>query len=131
MAREFNRSDRVADAIQRSLAAAIPREIGDPRVGMVNINTVEVARDLSQAKVYVTFVGEDNPKHCADAVVILNRAANFLRNIVSRDIAMRSVPRIQFFYDESALRGQHLSRLIDDAIARDRSPKQNTDNIEE
>lgn len=130
MAREFNRSDRVADAMQRSLATAIPREVRDPRVGMVNINAVEVARDLSLAKVYVTFVGEDNLKKCHDAVGILNRAANFLRNVVSGDISMRSVPRIQFLYDESALRGQHMSRLIDDAIARDSAPK-NTDDFED
>ena len=52
MAREFKRSDRVADAVQRSLAQAIPNEVRDPRLGMVNINAVVVAKDLTMAKVF-------------------------------------------------------------------------------
>jgi ribosome-binding factor A len=44
MPREFTRSDRVSDAIQRLLAQVIPAEIRDPRVGMLNINEVTVTR---------------------------------------------------------------------------------------
>lgn len=123
MAREFNRSDRVADAVQRSLATIIPREVRDPRVGMVNINVVEVTRDLSLAKVYVTFVGQSEKQKCRESVEVLNRAANFLRNAVGSEMSMRSVPRIQFFYDESAVRGHELSQLIDKAVAGDRAHK--------
>ena len=56
MAREFHRSDRVGDAIQRELAELIRHEVRDPRIGMVSVNAVKVASDLSTAKVYVTFV---------------------------------------------------------------------------
>lgn len=121
MPKEFNRSDRVADAMQRSLANAIRVEIQDPRVGMVNINAVEVSRDLTLAKVYVTFVGSDNERDCEESVAVLNKAAGFLRNVVSKDLTLRSTPRIQFFYDKTAVRGQALSSLIDRAIAEDRS----------
>ncbi len=121
MAKEYNRSDRVADAMQRSLALLIPKEIRDPRLGMVNINAVEVARDLSIAKVYVTLVGESDTKLCRQSVDILNRAANFLRNQLGRELTMRSVPKIQFIYDESAVRGQQISHLIDVAIAADKA----------
>lgn len=121
MAKEFTRSDRVADAVQRSLAQLIPAEIRDPRLGMVNINSVEVARDLTLAKVYVTFVGEDNPKACQESVAILNKTANFLRTLIGRELTIRSAPRLQFYYDESAVRGQVLSNLIDRAVAADRA----------
>ncbi len=121
MAKEFTRSDRVADAVQRSLAQLIPAEIRDPRLGMVNINSVEVARDLTLAKVYVTFVGESNPKTCQESVAILNKTASFLRTLVGRELTVRSTPRLQFYYDESAVRGQVLSNLIDRAVAADRA----------
>lgn len=126
MAKEFTRSDRVADAVQRSLAHLIPAEIRDPRLGMVNINSVEVARDLTLAKVYVTFVGEDNPKACQDSVAILNKTASFLRTLVGRELTIRSTPRLQFYYDESAVRGQVLSNLIDRAVATDRANRQDS-----
>ena len=46
MARDFKRTDRIADQIQRDLASLIQREIKDPRLGMVTINHVKVAKDL-------------------------------------------------------------------------------------
>ena len=121
MPREFFRSDRVADAIQRSLAQLIQQEVRDPRVGMVNINSVTVARDLSLAKVYVTFVGAESEQESESGVDVLNKAASFLRNLVSKDLTMRSTPRIQFFYDKVAVHGQSLSALIDKAVAEDES----------
>lgn len=127
MPKEYSRSDRVADAVQRSLARLIPTEIRDPRLGMVNINAVEVARDLTLAKVYITLVGENSPKVCQESVSILNNAANFLRNLVGKELTMRSAPRIQFYYDESAVRGQVLSNLIDRAIATDKANRDQTD----
>jgi ribosome-binding factor A len=121
MPKEYSRSDRVADAVQRSLAHLIPTEIRDPRVGLININAVEVAKDLTLAKVYVTLVGENDAKVCQDSVAILNKAANFLRNLVGKELTVRSSPRIQFYYDESAVRGQVLSNLIDRAVAADKA----------
>lgn len=119
MAKEFYRSDRVADAVQRSLATLIPQEISDPRLGIVNINAVTVTRDLAHAKVYVTLVGQNEPAACKESVDVLNSASNFLRNLVGRDLTMRSTPKLQFIYDESSVRGQALRQLIDKAIASD------------
>lgn len=129
MPREFKRSDRVADAIQRSLATAIRTEIGDPRLGMININSVEVSRDLANAKVYITVVGAESESENEQSVSILNRASSFLRTLVSKDLTIRSMPRIQFFYDATVVRGQELSNLIDKAVAEDKA--HHTDDSEE
>ena len=119
MPREFKRSDRVADALQRSLAHVIQREVRDPRVGMVNINSVTVARDLTSAKIYVTFVGVDSDSDSEDSVVVLNKAASYIRNFVARDLSTRITPRLHFYYDSVAVHGQELSALIDKAVATD------------
>ena len=121
MAREFHRADRVADAMRRELAQLIQQEVRDPRVGMVNVNDVEVSRDLSTAKVYVTLVGEDDPAAIKDSMDVLNRAAGFLRSQLARAIQMRTIPRLQFRYDETSVRGQELSALIDKAVKADKA----------
>ena len=121
MPREFTRSDRVADAIQRLLATLIPQEVRDPRVGMVNINDVTVSRDMAYAKVYVTFVGNDDSDTAKESVKALNKAAGFLRSLLAKEMSMRSVPRLQFIYDKTSIRGQELSFLIDRAVAKDRA----------
>ena len=120
MPREFLRADRVADAIQRYLANMIQQEIRDPRVGMVNINEVTVTRDMSYAKVYVTIVGSDEADS-RTSVDVLNKASGFLRTLLAKELNMRTVPRLHFYYDHSSVRGQVLSSLIDKAVASDRA----------
>lgn len=119
MAREFARTDRIADAIQRILATAITQEVRDPRVGMVNINDVTVTKDMSYAKVFVTFVGRDSEAESLEAAAALNRAAGFLRGIVAKELDIRVTPRLRFIYDKTSVQGQKLSNLIDKAIAED------------
>ncbi|TQV70504.1 30S ribosome-binding factor RbfA [Exilibacterium tricleocarpae] len=121
MAREFSRTERVADAVQRALAQLIQFEVRDPRVGMVNINDVEVSRDLALAKVYVTFVGRDTDAECEKGAEALNKAAGFLRSHLAKELNIRTTPRLQFVYDKTAVRGQALSSLIDKAVAEDRA----------
>ena len=58
MAREFSRASRIADQIQRDLSEVIRLELKDPRVGLVTMTSVDLTRDLSHAKVYVTALGE-------------------------------------------------------------------------
>lgn len=119
MPREFTRSDRVSDAIQRLLAQVIPAEIRDPRVGLVNINEVTVTRDMAFAKVYVTFVGRDDEKESLEAASVLNKASGFLRTFLAKELSMRTVPKLQFIYDKTSIKGQALSSLIDRALKED------------
>lgn len=119
MPREFTRSDRVSDAIQRILGQVIAQEVRDPRIGLVNINAVTVTRDMAYAKVYVTFVGAETEAESVAAASVLNKASGFLRGFIAKELIMRSVPKLQFIYDKTAIRGQELSYLIDRAVKED------------
>jgi len=121
MPREFTRNDRVSDALQRELAELIRDEVRDPRLTMVNILAVEVNRDLSNAKVYVSFVGTDSEDESKEAAGVLNGAAGFLRSLLAKRMQMRTTPRLHFIYDPSSKRGQDLSALIDSAVSTDNS----------
>lgn len=118
MPREFTRSDRVSDAIQRILGQVIAQEVRDPRIGLVNINAVTVTRDMAYAKVFVTFVGADEAESLV-AASVLNKASGFLRGFIAKELIMRSVPKLQFVYDKTAIRGQEISHLIDRAMKED------------
>lgn len=113
MAREFFRSDRVGDAIQRELASLIQQEVRDPRVGMVNVNAVKVTRDLAHARVFVTFVNDLDQANVAQRIKVLNQASGFIRAQLSHRIDLRIVPHLKFEFDESIYRGEHMSKLID------------------
>ena len=116
MPKEFPRSRRVGEQMQRELAELIRDEVKDPRVGMVTVAAVEVSKDLAQAKVYFTVLGAE-PAVTAEG---LNRAAGFLRSELGRRMTMRSVPRLHFVYDDSVVRGNELASLIERAVSSDR-----------
>ena len=120
MAREFKRTDRLAEEIQKLLAHLLQFEVRDPRIGMVNINGVEVSRDLSNARVFVTFLDRTGEAECQPGVDALNNAAGFLRSMLAKQLDIRTTPRLQFRYDISTVRGQQLSDLIERAVREDR-----------
>jgi ribosome-binding factor A len=133
MSKPSPRVQRVADQIQRILADLIMREIRDPRVGMVSVTGVDVSRDFAYATIHVTVItkhgggigmqlsemGELDRKEIEDSLVVLNKAAGFLRGMLGKELSLRTTPALQFRYDESIARGRYLSSLIDKAIAED------------
>lgn len=120
MAKDYSRTQRVGDQMQRELALLIQREIKDPRLGMVTITAVNVARDLGHATVYITTMDKDLPEDIALTLDILSQASGFLRSQLGKAMKIRTIPQLHFLYDESIVRGSQLSALIDKAVAEDR-----------
>lgn len=120
MAKEYARTQRVADYLRRELAALIQHEVRDPRVGMVSITGVDVSRDLGHARVYYTSMDLNSPEEASESTEALNKAAGFLRSQLSRDSNMRMVPQLRFYFDSSVGRGRDLEDLIRRAADADR-----------
>ncbi len=102
-----NRGFRIADQIQRDVALLI-RELKDPRIGMVTVNSVEVSPDYAHAKIFFSvLVGE------AEATgIALNEAAGYLRNGLFRQLQIHTVPTLHFHFDRTTERAADLSALI-------------------
>lgn len=112
----FARTERVAQQMQREIAELVRLEINDPRVRLVTITGVDVARDYSHAKIFFTRL---DGKHL-EAQQGLDRASGFLRNQLSRSLKLRIMPQLHFVYDASVENGSRLSKLIDQAVAEDK-----------
>jgi|SRR5882672_294279 len=106
------RSQRIADQIQRDLAELIAREVRDARVGLITLSAVEVSADYAHAKVYFTVIGGE-PEVAARG---LNSAAGHLHHLLFKRLAIHTVPRLQFVHDTSVERGFELDRLIERAV---------------
>jgi ribosome-binding factor A len=107
-----NRSFRIADQIQRDLAEFI-RELKDPRIGMVTLNSVEVSPDYAHAKVYFSLLVGD-PVECEAG---LNEAAGYLRNGLFKRLQIHTVPTLHFQFDRTTEHAAELNALIRQANA--------------
>ena len=108
-----NRGFKVADQIQRDLTELIARELKDPRVGMVTLQSVEVTPDYAHAKVYFSVLVGD-PQETQDA---LNQAAGFLRNGLFKRLHIHTVPTLHFVFDRTTERAADMNALIAQAVA--------------
>jgi ribosome-binding factor A len=125
MAKEFSRSRRVADLIQRELAVLIQRDIQDHALGMVTVSTVDVSPDLKNAKVFFTCIG--NTVAVEDVVIRLNEHIGQFRHELSKSLILRSVPKLKFAYDYSLDRANKLTSLIDSLHVDAADTEQNPD----
>ena len=129
MPKEFTRADQIGSLIQRQLAQIIQRKIKDPRINsdtssFISVSDVVVSGDLSYAKIYISML-ENSDENVKTVLKVLNKAASFIRVQLAHELQTRKVPELQFIYDSSAVYGNRLSRLIDDAISSDEdNPKE-------
>lgn len=107
-----NRSNRIADQIQRDVAELI-RDLKDPRIGMVTISHVDVTPDYAHAKVFFSLL-IGNPE---DTEAGLNEAAGFLRNSLFKRLQIHTVPTLHFHFDRTTERAAELNALINRAVA--------------
>jgi len=117
MAAKNQRLARIEGEMQRVLSTLVTREVRDPRVGNVTLTAVNVAPDLSSARVFFVPFGDSHaPEEVGEG---LNRAAGFLRGEVGRALALRHAPKLEFVYDEQIENADKLTRLIDGAVKSD------------
>jgi ribosome-binding factor A len=121
--REFSRTDRGAQQIQKEIAVILQREIKDPRLGFVTVSAVEVSRDLSYAKIFVTVLNTSDEDKTKQSVQILNDATGYIRSILGKRIRARIMPELKFVVDTSLLEGMRISNLVDSVIREDNAKR--------
>ncbi|MGO4998261.1 30S ribosome-binding factor RbfA [Oceanisphaera sp. W20_SRM_FM3] len=118
MAREFSRSRRVGQELQREIALILQREIKDDRLRLITVSGVELSKDLSSAKVFVTFLDND-PENIVQGMRVLKDASGFIRSQVGKAMRLRITPDLRFTYDQSLVEGMRISTLVSSTIAED------------
>lgn len=131
MAREYARTDRVGQQIQKEIAVILMRELKDPRLSMTTVSAVEVTRDLAYAKVFVTFFNDDEEEIKA-SLAVLSEAEGYIRSLLGKRLRARIMPHLRFVYDKSMAEGVRMSALVDQAVASDKNTNiDNANDIDE
>lgn len=114
--KDYSRSERVADQIQREVAEIITQELEDPRIGRVTVSASSLSKDLSNATLFITMPADGDVQRALEG---LNRASGFVRRRLGQRVRMRHVPRLRFAHDETLDRATRVGELIDAAMRTD------------
>ena len=107
---EYQRADRVADLLVELISELLRKEIRDPRINAVTVTGVKVSKDLRHARIYFNLLGRAEDRQTASAG--LKSATGFLRSKVAKQLNLRFVPTLEFFYDESEDEAQRIDNLL-------------------
>lgn len=118
MPKEFPRSRRFEEAIQRILGESLAGKARDPRLEGLIITDVSVTRDLRMARVF--YARLSGAQADAEIEAGLRSAGGFLRSALAREMRVKRVPELRFCRDEALARTRSLEDLIDKAMSADR-----------
>ena len=104
------KKDKINGIIQRELTQILQLEVKDPKIGFCTITAVDVTKDLSIAKIYVTFLGKDYKKR--DGLAALERSKGFIRSLLAKRLTIRRVPELVFLLDESLEYGNKIEGIL-------------------
>jgi len=76
----------------------------------IAITKVEITRDLSYAKVYVTVIGDEKKKK--RAIDALHKASRKIAVLASKKVVMRHFPLLEFILDEGLEKQLKMEQLL-------------------
>jgi len=123
MAKSFNRTDRVSQEVKKAVALILQKEFNEPKLGMITVSDVEVSRDLAYAKVFVTFLFDEQEK-IDYGMETLKEAAGYIRSLLGKAVKLRVTPELTFVYDKTLTDGIALARAVSNATEADAQKRQ-------
>ena len=105
-----HRSRRVADLIREVVSDVILHDLRDPRIGVVTVTEVRLPKDLKDARVFVSSLGDAEAREAA--IDGLNHAAPFLRRALGRKAGLKFVPQLTFVADMTLDVGERFESLL-------------------
>lgn len=113
------RIKRVESLIREEISNMIMKGvIKNPSVNtLISISKVNVSKDLSHAKIFISSF--ESRAKALKAVSGLNRAAGFIQGKLGKKLHMRTIPKLDFRYDDSIEQGFEVNKIIDEVVTKD------------
>ena len=106
------KNDRFDMILLREISSILQFELKNPNLGFVTVTDVQCSKDLSLAKVYVSFLGKQERNDAG--LKVLNQSKGFIRSTLAKRIKRRKTPDLVFVQDTSLEQGNRIEKIIRD-----------------
>lgn len=104
-----NKQERIASVIGKNIIEIIQFDLQNPHLGFVTIPEVKVSKDFSYAKVYVSFLKEEE---APVGLEVLEHSKGFIRTRLAEKMDTRRVPNIVFCLDDGFTKVAKITELL-------------------
>ncbi|HET7442633.1 MAG TPA: 30S ribosome-binding factor RbfA [Terriglobales bacterium] len=102
--------ERMSEALREEIETILEGELGDPRIGLVNVSEVQLAEDGRSARVLVTVLGDEEEAE-RNMKGLLN-ATSFIRHQLADRLQLRHPPELFFQLDRSQEYESRIDQLL-------------------
>jgi len=106
--------ERLGEALREEIETIVEGELGDPRIGLVNVTSVELAEDSRSARVMVVVDG--NYDEAGRTMEGLSAAVGYIRHEIADRLHLRKAPELVFVLDRS----EKYQARVDELLKRTR-----------
>ena len=104
-----NKQERIAALIRKNIAEIIQIELKNPHRGFISIPEVKVSKDFSVAKVYVSFIKDED---ITQGMEVLEHSKGFIRSSLAKKMDTRRCPELRFVLDEGYKNEERIAELL-------------------
>lgn len=104
--------ERLGEALREEIETILEGELADPRIGLVNVSSVELAEDGRSARVLVAVTGDEGEGE--RTLTGLSAAVGFIRRTIAERLHLRRAPELVFQIDRS----QQFNARIEELLGR-------------
>ena len=101
--------ERMNAEIRKYIPMIIQTEINNSKIGMVSVNEVKSSKDNKTVDVFVSFLGAQHPQENLKQLV---KIKGLIRSSLAKKMKVRAIPDINFLYDDTFDKMDHLNKLI-------------------
>ncbi len=106
----YDRAERLKELFQEQVSLLL-RQVKDPGLtGFLTVTGLDLSTDRKTATVFYSVLGSDAERESAGKA--LQRAAPYLRELLKKKIAIRTVPNLKFAYDDTPKKASRIDALI-------------------
>ncbi len=110
---------RLGEALREEIETLVEGELSDPRIGLVNVTSVQLAEDGRSAHVLVDIEGDD--AEADRSLQALDSAKGFIRREVASRLRLRRAPELFFRLDRAEREKARVEELLERARKRTKS----------
>ena len=106
----MSRMNKIEDLLHKEIANIIVTRIDNPQIkNTVTITDIKVSKDIRSAVVY--FVTLD--KNFKKIEKLINELKPTIKFYLSKNVHLKRIPDIKFIFDDTVIKGQRISKLLD------------------
>ena len=109
------RSEKIASVVKKILSLTISKLANENSLGLASVSMVKLSKDLRIASIYINLLPTEqtnNETNAEQFIELLKTKNGMLRSIVAKEIRMRFIPELRFFYDDTFEQIEHIENLL-------------------